>query len=223
MTDRAATMEKATCETMLLNSVWSGNAAELAYWLKRAKDPRRAKNGEDTLAMIAAMHGKAECLAVLAEFGYDMDDRGAAGRSLLHVAAASDRVECVEYLAARGVDVDARDMNGDTPAMEAAYGGAAWALVALVKAGCDVMAKNNEGYSAAMTAAEYGRIDCLRALLAAGCELSSPDESLWPSVLALAISEGHHECAAMVQAEAERRELAGFVACGGLKPRPSGL
>lgn len=84
-----------------------------------------SKYFETTSALhISAYQGHKECIEILLEFGADVDQKDAQGRTAMHCAAAGGQPESLQFLLSKGATVElAMDNSGMTPmAFAASYG-----------------------------------------------------------------------------------------------------
>ena len=124
----------------------------------------------ESLAICAAMRGRAECMKVLADTGCDLAQIDfESGMAPVHWAADSiDRGEddpaCLAVLRQAGCDMNLKSLTGCTAAHYAAACGFERKLRFLSSAGCDLGHADMEGRTAADLAAQFGHHDALRFL-----------------------------------------------------------
>lgn len=98
-----------------------------------------------TPLLVAARYGRLECLKLLVDAGFDLDESDDDGETALHGAAMSDRVACIECLAEAGACLESRDWRSRTPLFLAVERGAAGASETLLRYGADPLVKDRGG------------------------------------------------------------------------------
>ena len=118
----------------------------------------------------AAQHGYAPVVALLLEFGADIDAKDRDGRTAL-MASLNGHTAVMEALLSAGADTDVADKDMLTALMSAAFWGLTAPVKALLGAGADTDAVDQEGRTALMLAADRGHLGIMQQLLATGCDL----------------------------------------------------
>jgi len=93
----------------------------------------------------ACLNGHVQAVAILLEYGANLDVRDRDGRCPLQVAASAGYVDAVEFLVECGADVGARDVRGNTPLHRAAAEDRGDVVWALLERGADPNLTNYEG------------------------------------------------------------------------------
>ncbi|KAK8685406.1 hypothetical protein V6N13_041408 [Hibiscus sabdariffa] len=186
----------------------------LSFLLDRHPNSDILNRHRQTPLMLAAMHGKTECVIRLIQSGsYVLMFDSLQGRTCLHYAAYYGHVDCLEALLAAGHSgpladswgfarfVNIRDENGATPLHLAACEGWSDCVHALLDSGALACASTGgNGYPGSTPlhfAALGGSIECIRELLAWGADRLQPD-SYGRIPYLIAMKHKHEACAALL-------------------------
>ncbi|KAL6616812.1 hypothetical protein ACP70R_039082 [Stipagrostis hirtigluma subsp. patula] len=192
----------------------NGQLQVLSMFLDGGAHPDVLNRNKQTPLMLAAMHGKIDCLLRLLDAGANilMFDSVHA-RTCLHHAAYYGHGDCLQAVlaAARTTPVAAswgfarfvnvRDEHGATPLHLAARQGRPECVHLLLDSGAIVSAPTGAygfpGSTALHLAARGGSLDCIRELLAWGADRLQRD-SAGRIAYAVALKRGHGACAALL-------------------------
>ena len=154
----------------------------------------------------AILAGRTEEVRQLLAAQVDIDERGGRHRSsALHIAAANGKEELVLLLLERGADVSVQNSNGWTPLHGAAHQGREDNLRLLLEHAADPSVKGNDGRTALHAACVMGRVGIVQLLLDGGADMQMRSNS-GETPEDIATEQDHPQIAAMLQAEAVRRE-----------------
>ncbi|XP_073502842.1 ankyrin repeat and SOCS box protein 1 [Phyllobates terribilis] len=143
---------------------------------------------------IAATAGHADCVALLINFGAQLELVDVKGQTPLFVAAENGHLDCVEVLLKAGADPNGSPHNRSSPVYHAARLGHADILQELIRYGADVdvdrqlLCGSGSTPSRTLTSltctplyisAAYDNLRCFRLLLQAG---ANPDYNSWSPV-----------------------------------------
>ncbi len=153
----------------LVNSVKSGDVAEVVRLLQAGADVNARDEEGATLLMQAAYAGNLEMVRVLIKAGADVnakDERGwsAISRAVYNAEQKRGFAEVVQALIDSGADIEAAISYGVRPLMLAAGYGETAVVEALLNAGADVLAKNEGGYTALMMVKQKHYVDVVNLL-----------------------------------------------------------
>jgi catalase len=112
----------------------------------------------DTLVMLAAYHGQAETVRLLAQAGADLERPNDRGQTPLAGAAFKGDAAVTQALLDGGAQVDGADTQGRTPLMYAAMFNRADVLSLLLASGADRTRRAAEGHTAAELARGMGAL-----------------------------------------------------------------
>jgi len=192
----------------------NGRLEVLSMVLDHGVPPDVVNRHKQTPLMLAAMHGKTDCVLKLLQAGANIlmfDSQH--GRTCLHHASYFGHVDCLRAIlaAARTTPVadswgfarfvNVRDEHGATPLHLAARQGRPQCVRHLLHAGAIVSAPTASygfpGSTALHLAARRGNLDCVRELLAWGADRLHRD-SAGRIAYAVALKHSHRECAALL-------------------------
>ncbi|XP_021289814.1 putative E3 ubiquitin-protein ligase XBAT31 [Herrania umbratica] len=191
-----------------------GQIEVLSFLLDRCPNSDILNRHRQTPLMLAAMHGKTDCVKMLIQRGaYVLMFDSLQGRTCLHYVAYYGHFDCLQALlsAARSSPladswgfvrfVNIRDENGATPLHLAARQGWSNCVHALLDNGALVCASTGgNGYPGSTPlhfAASGGSIECIRKLLAWGADRLQPD-SYGRIPYLIALKHKHEACAALL-------------------------
>ncbi|XP_069701700.1 putative ankyrin repeat protein RF_0381 [Periplaneta americana] len=120
---------------------------------------------KENLLVTAARYDCHEAACWLADKGFPINTKGAAGLRALHHAAYLDSMAVVLLLLDRGVDVHVKDNQGRTPMHCAAYAGHAAMIGSLMSNSGNVFDTDNDGLTALHYAAMGGNLGSVRVIL----------------------------------------------------------
>ena len=108
-------------------------------------------------------------LALVNEFGCDINTNKKHGNTLLHEACRNGQLEVVRKLIGLGADVDKKNHNGDTPMLVAAKENHDDVLLALISEfGCDIDTNDQHGNTLLHLACRNGELGIIRKLIGFG-------------------------------------------------------
>jgi len=190
----------------------------LSMLLDRSVQPDVVNRHKQTPLMLAAMHGKSDCLIKLLEAGANIlmfDSLN--GRTCLHHASYYGYSDCLQLILSEAQTaslseswgfarfVNVRDDNGATPLHLAARQGRRDCVHMLLENGGIVSATTGTygfpGSTALHLAARGGNLDCIRELLAWGADRLQRD-SAGRIPYEVALKRGHGACAALLNPSA---------------------
>ncbi|CAD6273257.1 unnamed protein product [Miscanthus lutarioriparius] len=192
----------------------NGRFEVLSMILDHGVPPDAVNRHKQTPLMLAAMHGKIDCVLKLLQAGANilMFD-SLHGRSCLHHASYFGHVDCLQAIltAARTTPVadswgfarfvNVRDDHGATPLHLAARQGRPGCVQVLLENGAIVSALTGSygfpGSTSLHLAARSGNLDCIRKLLAWGADRLQRD-SAGRIPYAVALKRNHEACAALL-------------------------
>ncbi|EMS59786.1 E3 ubiquitin-protein ligase XB3 [Triticum urartu] len=191
---------------------WNGKVVSMA--LDLCVEPDAVNRHKQTALMLAAMHGRTECVRRLLDAGANilMFD-SSHGRTCLHYAAYYGHSDCLRAIltAARTAPVsqswgyarfvNVRDDTGATPLHLAARQGWRRCVHVLLENGAIVSASSGAfgfpGSTPLHLAARGGSLDCVRQLLSWGADRLQRD-SVGRIPYEVAVKRGHVACAALL-------------------------
>ncbi|XVE76356.1 hypothetical protein DITRI_Ditri12bG0165600 [Diplodiscus trichospermus] len=191
-----------------------GQIEILSFLLDRCPNSDILNRHRQTPLMLAAMHGRTDCVKKLIQSGaYVLMFDSLQGRTCLHYAAYYGHFHCLQALLSAAHSspladswgfarfVNIRDENGATPLHLAAREGWSNCVHALLDNGALVCASTGgNGYPGSTPlhfAARGGSIECIRELLAWGADRLQPNSyGRIPYVIAL--KHKHEACAALL-------------------------
>lgn len=159
-----------------------------------------------TPALMAAKHGDADVLALLVEYGANLNLPPTRGikRTPLQQASESGHLRAVEYLLQHGALVNSpvATLGGATALQLAAMGGHCGIMELLLKHGADINAPPAEyqGRTALEAAAEHGRLDAVHMLLDSGTIITGEGRKYFKNAIAYA-RKNHHVVVAEILEE----------------------
>ena len=172
-------------------------AAALKVWGTKSEQPTNTNNLKSWLPLIiAAQHGRADCLRVLLASGnVDVNVKREDGCTALMMAARHGYIKCLEILLAqKGIKVNQQHTDHNATAiMLAAKHGHVQCLKALLARTRDRY--DGDGSTALMLAAKYGHADCVSALLDHDAKLINARNKEGYTALMFAAKDGHKQCA----------------------------
>ncbi|KAK3140933.1 hypothetical protein QOZ80_5AG0407930 [Eleusine coracana subsp. coracana] len=192
----------------------NGRLEVLSMILDRGVPPDAVNRHKQTPLMLAAMHGKIDCVLKLLQAGANilMFDSVHA-RTCLHHAAYFGHVDCVKAILSAAQTtpvadswgyarfVNVRDDHGATPLHLAARQGRPASVQVLLENGAIVSALTGSygfpGSTSLHLAARSGNLDCIRKLLAWGADRLQRD-SAGRIPYAVALKRNHGACAALL-------------------------
>ncbi|XVF76627.1 hypothetical protein PTKIN_Ptkin13bG0281400 [Pterospermum kingtungense] len=191
-----------------------GQIEILSFLLDRCPNSDILNRHRQTPLMLAAMHGKSDCVKKLIQSGaYVLMFDSINGRICLHYAAYYGHFDCLQALLSTARSspladswgfarfVNIRDENGATPLHLAARQGWSNCVHALLDNGALVCASTGgNGYPGSTPlhfAARGGSIECVRELLAWGADRLQPD-SYGRIPYVIAMKHKHEACAALL-------------------------
>ncbi|KAL6624378.1 hypothetical protein ACP70R_031699 [Stipagrostis hirtigluma subsp. patula] len=192
----------------------NGRLEVLSMILDRGVHPDAVNRHKQTPLMLAAMHGKIDCVLRLLQAGANilMFDSVHA-RTCLHHAAYFGHVDCLKAILAAAQTtpvadswgfarfVNVRDDHGATPLHLAARQGRPGCVQVLLENGAIVSALTGSygfpGSTSLHLAARSGSLDCIRKLLAWGADRLQRD-SAGRIPYAVALKRNHGACAALL-------------------------
>ncbi|TVU04414.1 hypothetical protein EJB05_50018 [Eragrostis curvula] len=192
----------------------NGRLEVLSMILDRGVPPDAVNRHKQTPLMLAAMHGKIDCLLKLLQAGANilMFD-SVHGRTCLHHAAYFGHVDCLQAILSAAQTtpvadswgfarfVNVRDDHGATPLHLAARQGRPGCVQVLLENGAIVSALTGSygfpGSTSLHLAARSGSLDCIRKLLAWGADRLQRD-SAGRIPYAVALKRNHGACAALL-------------------------
>lgn len=137
----------------------------------------------------AAERNNTPGMAMLLEFGADLEETDKSGETALHYATGRQDPIAAEWLLDRGANLEARNQYGKTPLFLAAQGYVE-VLDCLLKRGADSGAVDKDGDTVLAHAIQGENLPCVLRLIEHGCDLNQPDAAQW-TPLQLAINRGH--------------------------------
>ncbi|KAG9477461.1 ankyrin repeat and SOCS box protein 1 [Eleutherodactylus coqui] len=155
---------------------------------------------------IAATAGHADCVALLIEFGAQLELVDVKGQTPLFVAVENGHLDCVQLLLKAGADPNGSPHNRSSPVFHAARVGHADILQELIRYGADVDVDRQlsfgSGFSPPRTltslictplyiSAAYDNLPCFRLLLQAG---ANPDYNSWSPVCEANLARSSPSC-----------------------------
>jgi tankyrase len=144
------------CGSSLHDAALRGDLDQMRQML--AQDPALA-NDRDRLDKTplhrAVSFKQMEVMALLLEFGADINAQDTTGMTPLHVAAMLGRGDEAAWLLEHGADPMARDSFGDTPLHTTAIFGGGKVVKPLLARGADLRVTNQEGLTALDLAQRY--------------------------------------------------------------------
>ena len=162
----------------LIENAKNGKAEKIESLLKDPRvDPNFCRTDGQTALHVAATNGWTDAVAVLLEFGANVNSKDKSGRTALHYAGEFGNTESIRVLLERGADVNSKDKALETAMHLAALKGCADAIVVLVESGANVNQKNLLGQTALSQAAVQGNAECIRILLEKGTDVNSKNIS----------------------------------------------
>ncbi|KAL4630238.1 ankyrin repeat domain-containing protein 27-like [Arapaima gigas] len=120
---------------------------------------------------VAAQHGHATLMHLLARRGANINARNSQSATPLHLACQSDHPQVVMSLLEFGPKLNKKDQHGNTPLMYACLRGHLDAASALLQGGAFVNATNNQGNTALHLAVTGGHRGLVERLLQAGASI----------------------------------------------------
>ncbi|KAK6244873.1 hypothetical protein QUC31_011282 [Theobroma cacao] len=191
-----------------------GQIEVLSFLLDRCPNSDILNRHRQTPLMLAAMHGKTDCVKMLIQRGaYVLMFDSLQGRTCLHYVAYYGHFDCLQALLSAAHSspladswgfarfVNIRDENGATPLHLAARQGWSNCVHALLDNGALVCASTGgNGYPGSTPlhfAASGGSIECIRKLLAWGADRLQPD-SYGRIPYLIALKHKHETCAALL-------------------------
>ncbi|CAL5097336.1 unnamed protein product [Urochloa decumbens] len=192
----------------------NGRIEVLSMILDHGVPPDVVNRHKQTPLMLAAMHGKIDCVLKLLQAGANILMFDSANeRSCLHHAAYFGHIDCLQAVlsAAQTTQVadswgfarfvNVRDNHGATPLHLAARQGRPGCLQMLLENGAIVSALTGSygfpGSTSLHLAARSGNLDCIRKLLAWGADRLQRD-SAGRIAYAVALKRNHGACAALL-------------------------
>ena len=118
----------------------------------------------------AAETGRVDVLAVLSEWGADLEAKTVDGATPLHIAAGNGQLAAVRSLLASGAQLDAIDDDGYTPFFMAAIRSRIDVADVLLDAGATLQVVDSSGVSPLHFAAQEGRADTISFMAARGID-----------------------------------------------------
>uniref|UniRef100_A0A0D9WBZ4 RING-type E3 ubiquitin transferase n=1 Tax=Leersia perrieri TaxID=77586 RepID=A0A0D9WBZ4_9ORYZ len=192
----------------------NGRIEVLSMFLDRGAPPDAVNRHKQTPLMLAAMHGKIDCVLKLLQAGANilMFDSVHA-RTCLHHAAYYGHVDCLQAILSAAQTtpvadswgfarfVNVRDDHGATPLHLAARQGRPGCVQMLLENGAIVSALTGSygfpGSTSLHLAARSGNLDCIRKLLAWGADRLQRD-SAGRIPYSVALKRNHGACAALL-------------------------
>jgi ankyrin repeat protein len=123
----------------------------------------------------AASNGNKRAVAILLDFGVDVNIMDPDGRTALHKASEAGDVEMIKVLLDKGANADAQDKEDRTALIEAVDAGWEEAVEVLVERGADLRLGDKYGATALHHAAEKGHADIVELLLSWGADVCWKD------------------------------------------------
>ncbi len=125
----------------------------------------------------AAIKGKGKLVAVLLEYGADINTTNNAGKTALMLAAESGYKDIVRYLIEMKAEIDLQDKQGYTALFLAVHTGNSEIVTLLLNAGSDIQIKSNYGNTPLILAADAGHDEIVELLIDQGVAIDVINKS----------------------------------------------
>jgi ankyrin repeat protein len=133
----------------------------------------------------------AQQLARAIAAGHPVDEKNAAGQTLLLVAVWNNDIASAKLLLEAGADVNAKDTIQDSPYLVAGAHGRVEILKMILKHGADLKSTNRYGGTALIPAAEKGHPEAVSLLIEAGVDVNHVNNLGWTALMeAVVLSNG---------------------------------
>jgi len=214
---RAAVRRMAGAAPVLFPALWTaardGRVEEVRRLLAEEVDIEERGGPHQRSALYqAALNGHVGILLLLLENGADTSTKNFIGSTPLHHVAHTGLVAILLLLLENGAEVSAKTNAGWTPLHYAALGGHEAVVLILLEHGAEVSSKANDGRTPLHCAALNGHETAARVLIHKGADLQSKTIA-GRTAEDIATAKSHPQIAAMLKAEAERREAVRRARC----------
>ena len=156
----------------LFKAIHDGDRAAMVAALDGGASVHARDEWQDTPLMMAALHGRADCLQDLIERGADIEVRNENQSTALMCAAQNNHTECLRALLHAGAEVDAQAEGDVTALMIAATMGRVEAMHMLIEQGADIHGRDTFGETPLIYAAR-GCVEGVRLLVDAGSDVNA--------------------------------------------------
>lgn len=234
MESAAERARRDSLDARLWSALWARDwpRAQSAYESGADVNAQSDNEGEaGALLRWAALCGHADLCAWLIERGAGVDLSDAREHTPLHCAANRAHEQCVKVLLHAGASVSARDESASLPMHEAARSGSEAVVRQLAAAGSELSEINRENGSPLHEAALAGRARACALLCELGASLEAINKRAETAIetalnfsLFGGVKDERKECAAVLRALLEARQLGLAIPCGvPREPRASAL
>ncbi len=162
----------------LFRAVQRGDADLVRRALMAGQSPDVVRPGGMTPLIVAAQYGSIPCVAVLLEYGANVNHRTSnvtGGHTPLHVAAYHEHVSMIEFLLDNGANIGARNANGRTTLHQAVLMMDRASAKALLDAGACAEIRDAYGGTPLLLAVTYGDRCSVELLLQHGANPNTRD------------------------------------------------
>ena len=150
-----------------LNSVKSGNAAEVSQWLRRGMDADTVDPDGQTVLHLAARMGALEVVKTLVASKANIDKRNGHAETAIMLAAIGGHRPVVDFLLSRDAQIN---HPGWTPLLYAATNGHTGIVSILLENHAYIDSSPENGVTSLMMAARGGHLETVKLLLEEGAD-----------------------------------------------------